>query len=158
MCGIAGILDRTVERDRWPALLAPMAASLRHRGPDDSGVWFDAAAGVGFAHARLAIVDLSAHGHQPMASRDGRYMLVFNGEIYNFRELRRELADRGHAFRGHCDTEVMLAAFCEWGLRGALGRFNGMFAFALWDARDRRLHLARDRIGEKPLYYGRVGG
>jgi asparagine synthase (glutamine-hydrolysing) len=157
MCGIAGIVDRGIAPERWPTLLDAMASSLRHRGPDDSGLWFDAEVGLGFAHARLAIIDLSPHGHQPMVSRDGRYVLAFNGEIYNFAELRHELTARGHVFRGHCDTEVMLAAFVQWGLGGALDRFHGMFAFALWDARERRLHLARDRIGEKPLYYGRVG-
>lgn len=141
----------------FPPWLSAMAGSLAHRGPDNHGLWYDAEVGVGLSHARLAIIDLSPTGHQPMASPDGRYRLVTNGEIYNFRDLRRELEAQGCRFRGPSDTEVMLHAICTWGLEGALRRFNGMFAFALWDAASRRLHLCRDRIGEKSLYYGRVG-
>jgi asparagine synthase (glutamine-hydrolysing) len=135
-----------------------MEATLAHRGPDDGGVWADAEAGVGLAHRRLAIVDLSQEGHQPMRSADGRYVISFNGEIYNFTALRRELEGLGHTFRGHSDTEVMLAGFSEWGVEAAVKKFVGMFAFALWDARERVLHLCRDRVGEKPLYYGWAGG
>ena len=131
---------------------------LRHRGPDDQGAWADGKVPLALGHRRLAILDLTREGHQPMRSADGRYVLSFNGEIYNFKALRDDLEHRGHSFRGHSDTEVMLAAFCEWGLLAALKRFTGMFAFALWDRHARQLHLARDRAGEKPLYYGWTDG
>ena len=134
-----------------------MAHRIETRGPDDAGVWTDEAAGLALAHRRLAILDLSSAGYQPMRSPCGRYVLVYNGEIYNHRELRELLAGEGGAFewRGHSDTETLLAALCHWGVQGALERINGMFAFALWDAREQVLFLARDRMGEKPLYYGR---
>ncbi len=157
MCGIAGILDRTGPRDEaLRGAVAPMTEVLRHRGPDDSGFWIDEEAGVALGHRRLSIVDLSELGHQPMVSESGRYVLDYNGEIYNFAELRRELGAGSHV-RGSGDTEVLVAAIERWGLRGALGRCNGMFALALWDRRDRSLSFARDRLGEKPLYYGWVG-
>lgn len=159
MCGLAGFLDPSarVSRDEFGGVVKRMADTLVHRGPDDGGTWVDAAAGIALGHRRLSIVDLSQEGHQPMASASGRYRIAFNGEIYNHADLRAELAALGFAFRGHSDTEVMLAAFEAWGIEPALRRFIGMFAFALWDGAERRLYLARDRLGEKPLYYGSFG-
>ncbi len=160
MCGIAGFLEPQPNRTALEMHrdAAAMAQTLRHRGPDDEGIWVDGEAGVALAHRRLSILDLSEAGRQPMHSACGRYALIANGEIYNFQALRRELETHGIAFRGHCDTEVMLAAISQWGLTAALEKFDGMFAFALWDKRQRLLHLGRDRIGEKPLYYGWTGG
>jgi asparagine synthase (glutamine-hydrolysing) len=135
-----------------------MTATLSHRGPDGEGIWIDEAAGIALGNRRLAIIDISARGHQPMQSPCGRYVITTNGEIYNFRALRGELESRGQRFAGNSDTEVMLAAISVWGLERALVKFNGMFAFALWDSTLRLLHLGRDRIGEKPLYYGWSGG
>lgn len=159
MCGITGFWDFSGESntDRMQVIVRRMSDTLKHRGPDDGGVWVDQTTGIALGHRRLAIVDLSPLGHQPMASANGRYILVFNGEIYNFLQLRQELAHLGYRFRGESDTEVMLAAFSEWGLERSLSNFNGMFAFALWDRQEQRLHLGRDRLGEKPLYYGWVG-
>ncbi len=154
MCGLAGAFDPGTEEAAWPARLAGMAEALRHRGPDDEGLWHDAKAGLGLAFRRLAIVDLSASGHQPMLSPSGRYVIAFNGEVYNFRELRTKLEALGERFRGHSDTEVMLAAIEAFGLEAAVKSFVGMFAFALWDRTERRLHLVRDRLGIKPLYWG----
>jgi asparagine synthase (glutamine-hydrolysing) len=160
MCGIAGFLDpqRSGGELELGQVAVRMANALRHRGPDDQGTWTDAQAGLALGHRRLAIVDLTHEGHQPMESADGRYVMVFNGEIYNFQTLRTELEGRGHCFRGHSDTEVMLAAFCEWGIRASLQRCIGMFALAVWDQQSGTLHLGRDRVGEKPLYYGWSGG
>ncbi|HEU0277490.1 MAG TPA: asparagine synthase (glutamine-hydrolyzing) [Rhodanobacteraceae bacterium] len=159
MCGIAGFWDvpQRVGAEGATATLTRMTGALAHRGPDDAGAWYDPAAGLALGHRRLAIVDLSPEGHQPMTSASGRYVLVFNGEVYNHARLRKELAGLGAAFRGHSDTEVMLAAIERWGLAHALSRFNGMFAFALWDRRERALSLVRDRLGIKPLYCGWVG-
>ncbi|MBI5136929.1 MAG: asparagine synthase (glutamine-hydrolyzing) [Nitrospirae bacterium] len=157
MCGIAGFLSPIDDPARATRVLAAMTDAIVHRGPDDAGHWVDPAAGVALGHRRLSIVELSPLGHQPMASASGRFSIVFNGEVYNFRALRAELEEKGHAFRGHSDTEVMLAAFEQWGVAGALTRFVGMFAFALWDGTARRLFLARDRMGEKPLHYGWCG-
>jgi asparagine synthase (glutamine-hydrolysing) len=159
MCGITGFWDAARHRnaDEMQAIAQHMSNALIHRGPDDGGSWVDADVGIALGHRRLAIVDLSPEGHQPMISADGLYVIVFNGEIYNFLELRGELKRLGHHFRGHSDTEVMLAAFSQWGLDEAIKRFNGMFAFALWNRKQRILHLGRDRLGEKPLYYGWVG-
>ncbi len=158
MCGIAGLLaaDRI---DR--ALLIRMAGAIEHRGPDDQGIWSDDEAGIGLAHRRLAIVDLSPQGHQPMHSADGRFVICYNGEVYNFLEIRAELEQLGKVpdggWRGHSDTEVLLQAIAAWGLEPAIKRCVGMFAFALWDRKERLLHLVRDRFGEKPLYYGWAG-
>jgi asparagine synthase (glutamine-hydrolysing) len=159
VCGIAGVLDplgATPGHDLGH-LARAMADRLRHRGPDSGGVWVDETAGIAFGHRRLSILDLSPHGAQPMHSRCGRYTLVFNGEIYNHGHLRASLEEVGVRFRGHSDTEVLLAAVAKWGLETALERSNGMFALALWDHRERVLSLARDRLGEKPLYYGWAG-
>jgi asparagine synthase (glutamine-hydrolysing) len=135
-----------------------MADTLRHRGPDDSGTWTNKAAGIGLSFRRLSILDLSCQGHQPMVSATARYVIVFNGEIYNYQDIRAELEAHGdNDWRGHSDTEVMLAAFQRWGIEDATRRFNGMFAFAAWDEKERALYLCRDRMGEKPLYYGWVG-
>lgn len=155
MCGIAGFWGGAPEA----AIAERMARRIQTRGPDDSGVWMDEAAGLALAHRRLSILDLSPAGHQPMVSTCGRYVLVYNGEIYNHQDLREELERAGGAYdwRGHSDTETLLAALRHWGIQGALERLNGMFAFALWDASERTLFLARDRMGEKPLYYGRSG-
>src|SRR5215813_5639625 len=143
MCGIAGFWDprSSVEKAELEQVALIMAAALRHRGPDDQGAWADADAGLALGHRRLAIQDLSVEGHQPMQSADGRYVLIFNGEMYNFQELKSDLEHAGHTFRGHSDTEVMLAAFCEYGIKAALEKFTGMFAFALWDRREHCLHL-----------------
>ncbi len=159
MCGIAGLLDpaRTAGIDGLGVRAAAMADTLVHRGPDDHGLWVDAEGHVALAHRRLAVVDLGPHGHQPMVSADGRWTLVYNGEVYNHGDLRRRLAAGGTAFTGTSDTEVLLAAVEHWGVADALDAAEGMFALALWDRRDRRLHLVRDRFGEKPLYYGWVG-
>ena len=156
MCGIAGYWSNQVPDAE---LAMRMASCLESRGPDNAGVWNKEASGPALAHLRLAILDLSPAGHQPMVSPCGRYVLGYNGEIYNHQELRAELEGAGGAFDwcGHSDTETLLAALRHWGVAGALERLNGMFAFALWDAADRTLFLARDRMGEKPLYYGRSG-
>ncbi|MDB4965212.1 MAG: hypothetical protein JWN44_901 [Myxococcales bacterium] len=139
------------------ATLRRMTLALHHRGPDAAGEWLDPDRGIALGHRRLSILDLSVEGSQPMISPSGRWVLSFNGEIYNFLDLRAELSARGVRFRGRSDTEVMLAAFDAWGLDRALAQFAGMFAFALWDRSEATLHLVRDRLGEKPLYYGWMG-
>lgn len=153
MCGIAGFWTSRRVPDEPERILKAMTMAIAYRGPDGDGHYWDPASGVGLGHRRLAVVDLSVDGHQPMTSRSGRYVLVFNGEIYNFERLRAELVPLGHGFRGHSDTEVMLAAFEQWGVEAAVEKFVGMFAFALWDKEDQSLTLARDRFGKKPLYF-----
>jgi len=159
MCGVAGVFasgGRTAAELERIALR--MSGAIAHRGPDDNGVWVDATAGIALGFRRLAIVDLSAQGHQPMRSASGRYMMIFNGEVYNHRVLRRELESSGCTFRGHSDTEVILAAFERWGIERAVRRFIGMFAIAVWDVSRRELSLIRDRLGIKPLFvYQRDG-
>ena len=149
MCGIVGATSPRPAEFEW---LASACTSIRHRGPDDSGVWRSSDGNVGFAHQRLSIIDLSSLGHQPMHSSDGQLSIIFNGEIYNYKDLRNELAGLGHQFRSNTDTEVLLATYRQWGT-DCLSRLNGMFAFGLFDAARRRLFLARDRAGEKPLFY-----
>jgi len=159
MCGIAGLFVLGPARGGDPAAAAQaMADALPYRGPDGRGAWGDAEAGIGLGHRRLAIVDLTDTGAQPMHSADGRYVITFNGEVYNFQALRAELEQRGHRFRGTSDTEVMLAACLEWGPEEAVGRFIGMFAFALFDRQERTLRLVRDRLGVKPLYWTVMNG
>jgi len=159
MCGFAGLLSASTRSvEQLTAAVERMSATIEHRGPDDSGVWTEPEAGVALAFRRLAIVDLSAHGHQPMQSPSRRFTIAFNGEVYNHDELRRELRALGFTFRGHSDTEVLLAAFEAWGIPAALERFLGMFAMAVWDARTRTVTLARDRMGKKPLFVYADGG
>jgi asparagine synthase (glutamine-hydrolysing) len=160
MCGIVGLVGfkTRFSTEELAARAQSMADRIRHRGPDDAGVYVDAAAQIALGFRRLSIIDLSREGHQPMRSVSGRYELVFNGEIYNFRELRRELERDGHVFRGHSDTEVLLAGIEAWGLPAALKRAKGMLALALWDKARRELSLARDRVGKKPVYYGWANG
>src|SRR5215475_2217945 len=156
MCGIAGFWQLRESGEHPLEILGRMGAALEHRGPDDSGAFCDASSGVGLAHRRLSILDLSPQGHQPMTSFSGRYVIVFNGEVYNFDAIRTKLGN-GSRWRGHSDTEVILEAVEQWGLEQALRQFIGMFAIALWDRKERELHLVRDRLGIKPLYYGSVG-
>ncbi|MBD0318841.1 MAG: asparagine synthase (glutamine-hydrolyzing) [Gemmatimonadetes bacterium] len=152
MCGFAGILTRSPRSDGLDAATRKMIEPIVHRGPDDQGVWMDEEAGVALGFRRLAILDLSELGHQPMTSASARYTVAFNGEVYNFARLRAELEGSGARFRGHSDTEVMLAAFERWGIADATRRFVGMFAMAVWDAKERELSLIRDRLGKKPLF------
>lgn len=158
MCGIAGYRVLEADSEPWVQGLPRAVESLHHRGPDDEGLWFDADNRVGLGHRRLSILDLSPLGHQPMVSRCGAWVMVFNGEIYNFKEIRAQLGPLGHSFSGTGDSEVILAAFTQWGPE-AVTRFVGMFAIALWHKPTQQLHLLRDRLGVKPLFYrwdGRV--
>ena len=159
MCGICGFLDtrHSLTRESLASLSLKMAAAMAHRGPDAGTSWEDPDNGVALGHRRLAVIDLTPTGRQPMTSRCGNYTIALNGEIYNYREIRKDLEDEGLSFRGTSDTEVILEGFARWGLKKTLERMVGMFAFALWNDRDRSLTLARDRGGEKPLYYGWMG-
>jgi len=160
MCGFTGFINNNIQsQDDWSALLRRMGDTIIHRGPDDGGIWCDADAGIGLAHRRLSIVDLSPAGHQPMLCGSGRYVVAFNGEIYNHLILRTELEASGSApgWRGHSDTETLLASFDAWGIETTVKKSIGMFAFAVWDKQTRQLTLGRDRLGEKPLYYGWQG-
>lgn len=155
MCGLTGFFSPAHLAENAAEVARRMGDAITHRGPDDAGVWVDEAAGIALSHRRLSILDLSPAGHQPMASPGGRYVIVFNGEIYNHLELREALS--GIAWRGHSDTETLLAAFEAWGIEATLKKCVGMFALALWNREMRTLTLARDRLGEKPLYYGWCG-
>ncbi len=159
MCGFVGFIGEpaALRAEEMERLAARMADRLESRGPDDAGTWVSPAAGIAIGHRRLAVIDLTAAGRQPMVSTSGRSVLAYNGEVYNFAEIRRDLEAEGRRFRGGSDTEVVLEACEAWGAERAVSRFIGMFAFALWDIRDRRLTLARDRLGIKPLYWGRSG-
>ena len=161
MCGFAGFVAGVAAKPslEWRAVLQRMGDRIRHRGPDHSDQWTDADTAMGLVHRRLAILDLSAAGHQPMVSASGRWVIAFNGEIYNHADLRQALQASGAApaWRGHSDTETLLAGFEAWGIEDTLQRCVGMFALALWDRTERQLHLMRDRLGEKPLYYGWAG-
>jgi asparagine synthase (glutamine-hydrolysing) len=159
MCGVAGFIDfsRQSKSESLLGSLKRMTDSIVHRGPDDEGLWTDERFGLALGFRRLAILDLSPLGKQPMTSADGRFIIIFNGEIYNFLELRKKLERLGHNFKGHSDTEVILAAFVEWGIEPAIKQLNGMFAIAVWDNELRELTLIRDRIGKKPLYYSSKG-
>ena len=154
MCGFAGIITTaSLRSEALEAIADTMSARIAHRGPDDTGRWAEPSAGLAFGFRRLAIIDLSAQGHQPMRSPSGQYTLVFNGEIFNYEQIRRPLEAEGWHFSGHSDTEVICAAFERWGIEAAVRKFIGMFAIAVWDASSRRLSLVRDRLGIKPLYY-----
>jgi asparagine synthase (glutamine-hydrolysing) len=159
MCGIAGFIDQASDYD-VNARLRKMGEAIAYRGPDDSGIFYDQETGLGFVHRRLAIVDLTSAGHQPMRSSSGRFVIIFNGEIYNHIALRRalEVSSHGVEWKGHSDTETLLRGFEVWGIKETLTRAVGMFAFALYDQSKRHLLLARDRMGEKPLYYGSSQG
>jgi len=159
MCGLVGYLDprNHLNEEGSARLCTRMTDALLHRGPDASGVWVDITHGIALGHRRLSIIDLSITGAQPMTSSSGRFVLSFNGEIYNFATIRIDLENYGYPFKGHSDTEVMLAAFEQWGIERAIERFEGMFAFAVWDRQSAQLTLARDRVGKKPLYYGWFG-
>jgi asparagine synthase (glutamine-hydrolysing) len=160
MCGIAGVLDlkRNFGLDELRGIAARMSNSLIHRGPDDQGVWIEAPSGLALGHTRLSIIDTSPAGAQPMVSSCGRFVLSYNGEIYNAPELRAELEAVGRVFRGRSDTEVIVEGFAVWGVQQTVERLIGMFAFAAWDRSTHRLTLVRDRLGIKPLYFGRIHG
>ena len=155
MCGLTGYIDRRpATRQTREAIVTAMTDAMFHRGPDDGGMWVDPEAGIALGHRRLSIIDLSPLGHQPMLSASGRFVIVFNGEIYNYRDVAERLRAEGVSLRGKSDTEVLLEAISHWGVRAALSACEGMFALAVWDRAERKLTLARDRVGIKPLYWG----
>jgi asparagine synthase (glutamine-hydrolysing) len=154
MCGIVGIVNDNLREEELEHNLKQMTNSIRHRGPDGDGLWHNASIGIGLGHTRLSVIDLSLEGHQPMVSNSGRFVIVYNGEVYNYKFLKKELEQLGHSFKSNSDTRVILQAIEEWGVEKAVKRFNGMFAIAVFDKRDNMLHLVRDRLGIKPLYYG----
>jgi asparagine synthase (glutamine-hydrolysing) len=161
MCGIAGFIADPAHRtsgDQLRSIANAMDLSLEHRGPDDHGIWVDADTGVALVHRRLSIVDLSPAGHQPMHSADGRFVIVYNGEVYSHLPIRTEIEATGHRFRGHSDTEVMLESFARYGIRATADRLIGMFAIAIWDNQERALTLIRDRLGIKPMYWAKING
>ena len=159
MCGITGFINFNADlaTDELLNIIHAMTQSLTHRGPDGFDVWADPKSGIALGHRRLAVIDTTECGRQPMHSHNDRYVITYNGEIYNFLDLQKQLAGLGHQFKGHSDTEVLLAAIQTWGLDQTLSMLNGMFAFALWDKQERTLHLVRDRLGQKPLYYAQFG-
>ena len=159
MCGIAGLFGQK-NNSSFEKSVETMILSLSHRGPDDSGVWKDNKSQIVFGHRRLSILDLTKAGHQPMTSSCGRYVITFNGEIYNHLVLRKELDNLGRGIKwvGTSDTETILEAFSYWGIKRTLEKMVGMFAIGVWDKREERLFLTRDRMGEKPLYFGWSGG
>lgn len=160
VCGITGFLspDHNLSAHRRREIARAMASAVDHRGPDLGAEWVEDRLGVALGHRRLSILDLSPEGHQPMVSSSGRYVMVYNGEIYNFADIRRRLEGAGRRFRGHSDTEVLTEAIDEWGFEATLGEINGLFAFGVWDRQSRHMHFARDRFGKKPLYVGWAGG
>jgi len=159
VCGIAGIVDYRNNLGSLEQNLQAMLKSIHHRGPDADGIWIDEQSRVGLGHKRLSIIDLSEEGAQPMHSSNQRYVITYNGEVYNFKEIAKELSsEHSVTFRGHSDTEIILEAIANWGIDKAIAKFNGMFAFAIWDKHDKQLILARDRLGKKPLYYALING
>ncbi|MDC1387059.1 asparagine synthase (glutamine-hydrolyzing), partial [Candidatus Thioglobus sp.] len=159
MCGIAGIYSPNISHNKLINIAENMASAIYKRGPDDEGVWIDVNANIALSHRRLSIIDLSDNGRQPMKSHCGKFTMVFNGEIYNHNELRRQLNNLGDkpSWKGNSDSEVLLCGIAKWGLKLALKKSTGMFALALWDREAKKLYLARDRFGEKPIYYGHIG-
>jgi asparagine synthase (glutamine-hydrolysing) len=160
MCGIAGFVVGPKHQhsfDQIEQIARGMDSSLAHRGPDGHDIWIDRDAGVALVHRRLAIVDLSPAGHQPMLSADGCFVITYNGEVYSHREIRAELEAKGHLFRGHSDTEVILESIARIGVSATAKRLIGMFALAVWDRQERTLTLVRDRVGIKPLYWAKFG-
>ena len=158
MCGIAGIFSQKKQRNTLSEIAIKMASAISYRGPDDSGVWADNNENIALSHRRLSIIDISNNGHQPMKSSCARYVMVFNGEIYNYIQLRKELEKvTFHRWKGNSDSEVLIQCISEWGLKATLKKCSGMFALGLWDQKEKKLCLARDRFGEKPLYYGNIG-